>query len=288
MQIINGKLIAEKLQLRLKEKLKAIAIVPKLAVVLVGDNPASQVYVRNKSKKAEYVGIASEIIKLPADATQDELMNIINELNSDTSINGILVQLPLPVHINQYIVINAIDPRKDVDCFHSQNVGNLVIGKHNFIPCTPYGVLHLIKHVLGNDLSGLEALVVGRSNIVGKPLSHLLLQENCTVVIAHSKTRDLDEKSKIADIVIAAVGKPKLIKSVKKGAVVIDVGINSVDGKLIGDVDFDEVSKNAAAITPVPGGVGPMTITFLLINTFLAACQQIGISGVTVNDIMVS
>ena len=284
MQIIDGIKVANSLQAQLKEKILGLSFVPKLSVVLVGNNPASQIYVRNKKKKAEEIGINSSVIRLPNNVSENELIKTIEELNNDESVTGILVQLPLPKHIDQFLVINTINPDKDVDCFHSENVGNLVIGNSSFIPCTPYGSLYLIKYVLGSNLSGLDALIVGRSNIVGKPMLHLLLQENCTVTIAHSYT-SIERKCKEADIIVAAAGNPNLIKWSKNGATIIDIGINSVDGKLVGDVDFSAVSKTAGAITPVPGGVGPMTITFLLVNTLLAAYKQQGLNR-TINDII--
>ncbi|MBQ4874631.1 MAG: bifunctional methylenetetrahydrofolate dehydrogenase/methenyltetrahydrofolate cyclohydrolase [Rickettsiaceae bacterium H1] len=285
MQLIDGKKIAKNLQQQLKEKISTFLSAPKLVVILVGDNLASTVYVKNKKKKAQEVGIDSSVITLPKEVSKDELIKNIKNLNDDKSVNGILVQLPLPPHIDQFAIINAIDPVKDVDCFHSKNVGNFVIGKNNFIPCTPYGCLYLIKHTLKKSLSGLDSLVIGRSNIVGKPMAQLLLQENCTVTIAHSHSQNIEQKCKESDIIVAAAGKPNLIKWAKKGAIVIDVGINSIGGKLIGDVDFSAVAKTAGAITPVPGGVGPMTITFLLINTVLASYKQQEIKK-TVEDII--
>ena len=274
MQIIDGKKIAAGLLKKIQTKVSSLLIKPNLVVILVGENAASQVYIKNKCKRAAEAGIISSTIFLPNNISEVELVAKIQDLNNDQAVHGILVQLPLPRHIDQFAIINAIDPRKDVDCFHSVNVGNLAIGKNAFIPCTPYGCLHLIKHALGNNLSGLNALVVGRSNIVGKPMLHLLLQENCTVTIAHSRTKNLQEKCQQADIIVAAVGQPQLVKWVKKGATVIDVGINKVGDKLVGDVDFEAVKTEVRFITPVPGGVGPMTIIFLLINTVMAACQQ--------------
>lgn len=285
MQIIDGKKISHDLQTRIKSTIQGLGIKPNLTVVLVGNNPASQIYIRNKQKKATEVGINSSAILLPQDLPEAQLLQVITDLNNDSNVNGILVQLPLPKHISQPAVINAINPSKDVDCFHSINVGHLVTGNQNFVPCTPYGCLYLIKQVLGNNLSGSNALIIGRSNIVGKPMLHLLLQENCTVTIAHSYTQNIDEKCQQSDIIVAAAGQPHLVKCCKPGAIVIDVGINSVDGKLVGDVDFASVAKISGAITPVPGGVGPMTITFLLINTILATCKQQGIN-ININDII--
>ncbi|MCA4774970.1 bifunctional methylenetetrahydrofolate dehydrogenase/methenyltetrahydrofolate cyclohydrolase FolD [Wolbachia endosymbiont of Mansonella ozzardi] len=282
--IINGKEIASDLCKKLSQKIEALKkkhnIFPCLKVILVGSNPASQVYVRNKQKKAESIGISSETIILPDNILEDELIAKINELNSDPSIHGILVQLPLPRHIKASRVINTVSVEKDVDGFHDENVGRLVKGEKNCLtPCTPKGSLHLIKLVESN-LSGKNAVVIGRSNIVGKPMFHLLLQENCTVTILHSQSRNLAECCSKADIVVAAVGKPNFVQKdwIKKGAIVIDVGINSANvggqAKLVGDVDFDGVKEKVKAITPVPGGVGPMTIALLMINTVIAACLQ--------------
>lgn len=284
MQIINGKAIAFTLQQKLINQLKALSTKPKLSVILVGEDAASAIYTRNKKRKAEEIGMISSIISLPDNTSEQRLLKIIEALNNDEQTNGILVQLPLPRHIDPFVIINSINPIKDVDCFHNNNIGRLVIGKHRFIPCTPYGCLYLIKNVLENNLSGLDALIVGRSNIVGKPMAHLLLQENCTVTIAHSRTKHLDEKCEQADIIIAAAGQPNLIKHAKTGATIIDVGINKVNGNLVGDVDFATVSKIAGAITPVPGGVGPMTIIFLLANTLLANSYQ-NDQKITINDI---
>ena len=253
---------------------------PGLAVVLVGEDPASQVYVRNKEKFAIECGFKSETFRLPAETTQAELLKLIETLNADTTIHGILVQLPLPKHLNEEEVLYAINPLKDVDGFHPINIGQLSIGKPYLIPCTPLGSLLLLQDKLGKDLSGKHAVIVGRSNIVGKPMMQLLLSQNCTVTIAHSRTKDVASLCREADIVVAAVGVPKLVKGdwIKPGAAVIDVGINRIeeDGKmrLVGDVDFDEAVKNAGFITPVPGGVGPMTIACLLRNTLTAMCLQ--------------
>lgn len=282
--IIDGKKIASDLCKKLSQKIDVLKkkhnIFPCLKVILVGSNPASQVYVRNKQKKAESIGISSKTIALPDDILEDELIAKINELNEDQHVHGILVQLPLPGHINTSRAINTVSVEKDVDGFHDENVGRLVKGEKNcLIPCTPKGSLHLIKSVESN-LSGKSAVVIGRSNIVGKPMFHLLLQENCTVTILHSQSKDLAEYCSKADIVVAAVGKPNFVQKdwIKEGAIVIDVGINSLDiggqMRLIGDVDFDGVQEKTKAITPVPGGVGPMTIAFLMMNTVIAACLQ--------------
>ena len=244
-----------------------------LAVVIVGDDPASRVYVNNKKKACEDLGIYSEEYALPESTTEEELLALIDELNSKKEISGILVQLPLPKHLNEELVINRINPKKDVDAFHPVNVGKIMQGNYDFVPCTPAGVMELIIES-GIDICGKECVVVGRSNIVGKPMSMLLLHKHGTVTICHSRTTDLAEKTKRADILVAAVGIPEFIKGdmVKEGAVVIDVGINRVaDKKLVGDVEFDSCEKVASAITPVPGGVGPMTIAMLMKNTVKAA-----------------
>ncbi|WP_448605767.1 bifunctional 5,10-methylenetetrahydrofolate dehydrogenase/5,10-methenyltetrahydrofolate cyclohydrolase [Neorickettsia risticii] len=256
---------------------KSNGLVPSLRVVIVGENPASQVYVRSKQKKAESLGIDARTIALPKETSEEELIRLVESLNSDISVNAILVQLPLPSHINTTRIIESIDSKKDVDCFHPENVGRLALSKDALLkPCTPAGSLHLIKSVLGNNLSGMDAVVIGRSNIVGKPMAMLLLHENCTVTLTHSKTRDIQEKTKQADIVISAVGIPHFVKKdfIKPGATVIDVGINKVDGKLVGDVDFENVLQKVKFITPVPRGVGPMTIAFLMLNTVIATCVQ--------------
>jgi methylenetetrahydrofolate dehydrogenase (NADP+)/methenyltetrahydrofolate cyclohydrolase len=256
-------------------------ITPGLAVVLVGDNPASQVYVRNKAKQTVEAGMESFEHRLPASTSEDELLALVGRLNADPAVNGILVQLPLPGQIDSNAVINAIDPGKDVDGFHLVNVGKLATGDTGgLVPCTPLGCSMLLKDRLG-DLSGLNAVVVGRSNIVGKPMAALLLKESCTVTIAHSRTRNLAEECRRADILVAAVGRPRMIQGdwIKPGATVIDVGINRIDGsdgkaRLVGDVDFDSAVAVASAITPVPGGVGPMTIACLLRNTLAATMAQ--------------
>ena len=285
--LINGKEIAQNLRNELKEEIDNLKIetgkVPGLAVVQVGNVAASSVYVKAKTKSATEVGIEVIDHHLPEETTEEELLQIVNKLNNQDNVNGILVQLPLPKNINEQLVLDSIHPDKDADGFHPLNVGKLSIASHNdenlLIPCTPYGCLIMLKG-LGVDLSGKNAVVIGRSNIVGKPMAQLLLKESCTVTIAHSRTKNIEEICKKADIIIAAVGRPKMVKGdwIKKEAVVIDVGINritiEVDGetknKLVGDVDFDEASKNASAITPVPGGVGPMTIACLLRNTTIA------------------
>ena len=270
--IIDGKKIAADLRADLKKKVGELKstynTVPGLTVILVGEDAPSKIYVRMKEKFAIEVGINSEVIRYPADLEEKVLLDKIKELNKNKKVSGILVQLPLPKHIDKRKVIETIDPGKDVDGFHPMNVGNLSSGYDSNIPCTPFGCSLLLKNVEKN-LSGKHAVVIGRSNLNGKPMTQLLLKENCTVTITHSKTKDLKAECLRADIIIAAVGIPKLVKGdwVKNGAIVIDVGINKTDSGLIGDVDFDAVSKVAKAITPVPGGVGPMTIACLLNNT---------------------
>ena len=270
--IIDGKKIAAELREQLKKKVAELKstynAVPGLTVILIGEDPPSKIYVRNKEKAAIEVGINSNVIKYPENVEEKIVLNKIQELNNDDKISGILVQLPLPKHINKRKIIESIDPRKDVDGFHPINVGNLSSGYDSSIPCTPLGCYLLIKTIEKN-LNGKHAVVLGRSNLNGKPMTQLLLKENCTVTITHSKTKDLKTECNRADIIIAAVGRPKLVKGdwVKKDAIVIDVGINKTDAGLVGDVDFNEVSKIAKAITPVPGGVGPMTIACLLNNT---------------------
>jgi methylenetetrahydrofolate dehydrogenase (NADP+)/methenyltetrahydrofolate cyclohydrolase len=249
---------------------------PGLTVILVGEDPASQVYVRKKGEQAKEVGIISTEHKLSENTTQEELLALVEEMNNDDSVHGILVQLPLPKQIDEKTVLTAILPEKDVDGFHPVNVGRLSIGDESLLPCTPHGSVHLIKHALGDDLTGLNAVVVGRSNIVGKPMAALLLQESCTVTIVHSRTKNIEEICSKADILVAAVGRPEMINAdwVKEGACVIDVGINRIqrDGKnkLVGDVDYASAFEKAGSITPVPGGVGPMTIAMLLVNTMTA------------------
>ncbi len=269
--IIDGKAISLQIKDELKVRaaaLKASGIEIALAVIQVGDNPASCVYVRNKKKGCEYIGIGSLSFELPEEITQEELLALIGELNKRADVNGILVQLPLPAHIDEDTVIKAIDPKKDVDGFHPQSVGALCIGQPGFVSCTPAGIIQLLKRS-GIEIAGKECVVLGRSNIVGKPMALLLLRENATVTIAHSKTKNLKEVTKRADILIVAVGRPKMVTKdyVKEGAVVIDVGINrDENNKMCGDVDFDDVAPVCSAITPVPGGVGPMTIAMLLNN----------------------
>ncbi len=275
-RLIDGKAIAkeirQELKLEVEELKKDKGITPGLAVILVGDDPASQSYVRGKERAAGDVGIYSELHRMPEDTDQKELIDKVQELNNDPKIHGILCQLPLPGHLDESDVINTIRPEKDVDGFHPISVGNMHIGEECFLPCTPAGIIELLDRT-GVDISGKDAVVVGRSNIVGKPVSMLLLGRHATVTICHSRTRDLAAKTAAADILVAAVGRPKMITAdmVKDGAVVIDVGVNRVDKKLVGDVDFDAVKDKVSAITPVPGGVGPMTITMLLKNTIEAA-----------------
>ena len=275
MNIIDGKAVSKKVKEDVKaecEQLKAKGITPGLAVIIVGEDPASQVYVHNKEVACEACGFHSVKYALPAETTQEELNALIDELNEDNSINGILCQLPLPKHLDDKEVINRINPIKDVDAFHPVNVGAIMIGDYNYLPCTPAGVMELI-HSTGVDVSGKKAVVIGRSNIVGKPMAMLLLHENATVEITHSKTQSLADVTKQADILVAAIGKAKFVTAdmVKQGAVVIDVGMNrDENGKLCGDVDFEGVKDKCSFITPVPGGVGPMTIISLMKNTLKA------------------
>jgi methylenetetrahydrofolate dehydrogenase (NADP+) / methenyltetrahydrofolate cyclohydrolase len=276
-EIIDGKKVAEHLRKEVREEVKKLKeetnIVPGLAAVLVGTNPASQIYVRNKRKACEEVGIYSEEYNLPEDITEGDLLSLVEKLNHDEKIHGILVQLPLSKQINEAKILRAVSPMKDIDGFHPENVGLLVEGNPRFIPCTPYGIIKLLDYY-GIEIQGKEAVVVGRSNIVGKPISLLLLHRHATVTISHSRTRSLAEVTLRADILVAAIGRAKLITEdmVKEGATVIDVGINRLpDGKLSGDVDFERVSEKASYITPVPGGVGPMTIGMLLWNTLSSA-----------------
>ena len=278
-EIIDGKVVSSAIRNDLSEEISQFKseynVTPGLAVIIVGDNPASLVYVRNKKKACEQVGINSYEIALPGDVSEEELLARIEILNADPSVHGILVQLPLPEHINEETVINAIDPKKDVDAFHPSNVGKIMIGNYTFLPCTPAGVIDLLDYY-NIDISGKKCVIIGRSNIVGKPMAHLLLERNGTVTVCHSRTVDLAEETKKADILVVAIGKPEFVTAdmVKPGAVVIDVGINrGADGKLLGDVEFSGVSEVASYITPVPGGVGPMTITTLLKNTLNAAKQ---------------
>ncbi len=282
MKIIDGKAISMDIKNEVKAEvanLKAKGIEPALAVILVGDNPASAVYVRNKKLACEYTGIRSESFELPTETTQEELLKLIEDLNSRQDINGILVQLPLPKHINEEKVLLAISPEKDVDGFHPFNVGSMSIGKDTLLSCTPAGVIQLLKRS-GIEIEGKTCVVLGRSNIVGKPVLQLLLAENGTVTICHSKTKNLSDICKQADILIAAIGKPNFVKAymIKEGAVIIDVGINRLEnGKLCGDVDFEDCKERAYAITPVPGGVGPMTIAMLMKNCVKAAVNQTGV-----------
>ncbi|WP_374377247.1 bifunctional methylenetetrahydrofolate dehydrogenase/methenyltetrahydrofolate cyclohydrolase FolD [Dongia sp.] len=285
-KIIDGKAFAEKLRTRISAQVATLkaknGFTPGLAVVLVGEDPASKVYVRNKGEQTKAAGMNSFEHKLDASTSQETLLKLIDQLNKDPNVNGILVQLPLPKQIDAQAVINAIDPDKDVDGFHVVNAGRLATGGEGLVPCTPYGCLLLLKDRLG-DLAGKHAVVIGRSNIVGKPMAQLLLNESCTVTIAHSKTKDLPGEVRRADIVVAAVGRPEMVKGdwLKDGAVVIDVGINRIEkdgkGKLVGDCDFQSCLPKASAITPVPGGVGPMTIAMLLHSTLVAACRQRGV-----------
>ena len=272
MILIDGKKIAAELREELKKEVSNLKVkhnkVPGLTVILIGDLTPSQIYVRNKEKSANEVGLKSEVIKYPDSVEENIILDKIQKLNKDETVSGILVQLPLPKHIDKQKVIETIDPSKDVDGFHPMNVGNLSTGYESSVPCTPLGCYLLIKKIEPN-LNGKKAVIVGRSNLNGKPMTQLLLKENCTVTITHSKTKDLKAECLEADIIVAAVGIPELVKGdwVKKGSIVIDVGINKIDKGIVGDVDFKEVSKNAKAITPVPGGVGPMTIACLLKNT---------------------
>lgn len=286
-QIIDGKALAATLREKIASAVAALqsghGLTPGLAVVLVGENPASQVYVRSKKKQTVESGMASFDHTLPAETSEEDLLDLVAKLNADPTVHGILVQLPLPDQIDSDKVLEAIDPAKDVDGFHPVNAGRLATGQPGLVPCTPLGSVMLAKQALP-DLTGLEAVVVGRSNIVGKPVAQLLLQEHCTVTICHSRTRDLPEVAARGDLLIAAVGRPEMIRGdwIKPGATVIDVGINRVEGtegnsKLVGDVAFDEAVKIAGAITPVPGGVGPMTIACLLRNTLQAACMIEGV-----------
>ena len=294
-RIIDGKAFSENLVEGLKDSIQTIAdksgSVPTLAVVLVGEDPASKVYVHNKSERTKASGMNSLEYRLEDTTSQDELLELVAKLNADPDVDGILVQMPLPSHIDDHAVIQAIDPAKDVDGFHVINAGNLATGQDALVPCTPFGCLLLLRDQLG-DLSGLNAVVVGRSNIVGKPMAQLLLAENATVTIAHSRTKNIEEVCRNADILVAAVGRAEMVKGewVKKGATVIDVGINRIaapergEGKfrLTGDVDFEAAAEQADAITPVPGGVGPMTIACLLRNTVVAAARR---RGVEIGDI---
>ncbi|CAM4508472.1 MAG: bifunctional methylenetetrahydrofolate dehydrogenase/methenyltetrahydrofolate cyclohydrolase FolD [Paenibacillus macerans] len=281
--IINGKQVSQDIRASLREEveeLKKQGLTPGLAVVLVGEDPASQVYVRNKEKACHDLGYYSEVHRLPASTSQEELLALVDKLNRQNNIHGILVQLPLPKHIDEKAVIDAISVDKDVDGFHPVNVGNLVIGDDSLLPCTPAGVIELIKRA-GVEIAGKHAVVIGRSNIVGKPVSLLLQRENATVTMCHSRTANMKELTKQADILVVAIGRANFVDAsyVKPGAVVIDVGMNRLDnGKLAGDVDFDSVKEVSGPITPVPGGVGPMTITMLMQNTLIAAKRLQGLA----------
>ena len=287
-QIIDGKLFSQRLRdkvaLNVADLKNNHKITPGLAVVLVGEDPASQVYVKSKGKQTKEAGMNSYEYKLKEDTLELDLLKLVNDLNNDDAVHGILVQLPLPPHINEEAVINAIDPAKDVDGFHISNVGLLATGQSSMVPCTPLGCLLMLKEFHGS-LSGMDAVVVGRSNIVGKPMAQLLLNESCTVTITHSRTKNLEQVVGRADIVVAAVGKAEIVKGnwIKPGATLIDVGINRVEEsngskRLVGDAEFSSCSKVAGAITPVPGGVGPMTIACLLVNTLVACCRKYGLS----------
>ncbi|MGB2477961.1 MAG: bifunctional methylenetetrahydrofolate dehydrogenase/methenyltetrahydrofolate cyclohydrolase FolD [Paracoccaceae bacterium] len=287
-QIIDGKLFSQRLRdkvaLNVADLKNNHKITPGLAVVLVGEDPASQVYVKSKGKQTKEAGMNSYEYKLKEDTLELDLLKLVNDLNNDDAVHGILVQLPLPPHINEEAVINAIDPAKDVDGFHISNVGLLATGQSSMVPCTPLGCLLMLKEFHGS-LSGMDAVIVGRSNIVGKPMAQLLLNESCTVTITHSRTKNLEHIVGRADIVVAAVGKAEIVKGnwIKPGATLIDVGINRVEGsngskRLVGDAEFSSCSKVAGAITPVPGGVGPMTIACLLVNTLVACCRKYGLS----------
>ena len=277
-KIIDGKIISAEIRKDLAEKISVLKeknIKIGLAVVLVGQNPASQVYVRNKIKACEDTGIKSFAYYLPEDITESELKELVVSLSANKDINGILVQLPLPKTINESNILKLIPPEKDVDGFSAVNVGNLLLNEKTLVACTPFGVLQMLKHE-NIEISGKNAVIIGRSNIVGKPMAMLLLHENATVTICHSKTQNLKEICSKADILVAAIGKPKFVTAdmVKQGAVVIDVGINRIDGKLCGDVDFENIKDKTSYITPVPGGVGPMTITMLLKNTYIATLRS--------------
>lgn len=277
--IIDGKLVSSKIKENIKSKViefkEKTNFSPHLAVIVVGNDPASAVYVKNKIESAEEVGIYSRVLQYPEDVSEQEILHKIYELNNSFSFDGILVQLPLPKHISEKKITSAISPLKDVDAFHPENVGKIFLGNYDLLPCTPAGIIKLLEYY-NVKISGSNCVVIGRSNIVGKPMAHLLLERNGTVTVCHSKTKNLAEITKQADILIVAIGKPQFVTAdmVKQGAVVIDVGINRVDGKLVGDVDFDSVSEVASYITPVPGGVGVMTVAMLLENTLKAAEMQ--------------
>ena len=278
-KIISGKEVSQAVKIRVADEIKALkneGIESCLAVILVGDDPASRVYVNNKKKACEFCGIRSLEYVLPAETTQEELIELIEKLNEDKSVNGILCQLPLPKHLDEKAVLNLIKPEKDVDAFHPENVGHIMIGDFNFLPCTPAGIMEMLRYE-NISLDGKNCVVIGRSNIVGKPMAMLMLKENATVTICHSRTKNLKEIVAGADVIVAAVGRPNFVTAdmVKDGAVIIDVGINRMDdGKLCGDVDFDACKEKASYITPVPGGVGPMTIATLMQNTVTATKIQ--------------
>ncbi len=279
--IIDGKAVSAALREQIKNESevfeKETGVKPGLAVIIVGEDPASQIYVRNKGKACEEVGFYSEIHRLPEETTEEELLNLVHSLNKNDKIHGILVQSPLPKHLDEALIVNNIDYNKDVDAFHPVNVGKIMIGDYNFLPCTPAGVMELLK-AYDIDVTGKECVVVGRSDIVGKPQAMLLLHANGTVTICHSRTKNLSEVTRRADVIVMAIGKAKFLRAdmIKEGAVVIDVGMDrDENGKLCGDVDFDECSEKASFITPVPGGVGPMTITMLMKNTLTAAKEAV-------------
>ena len=277
-RIIDGKAISAAVKARIQSEVSALSargITVGLAVIIVGENPASKIYVANKKKACEALGIISEEYALPESTTEQELLELINTLNNKKSINGILCQLPLPPHLDEKLIINSITPEKDVDAFNPYSVGRIMIGDYDFVPCTPAGIMEMLKYE-GIEIAGKSCVVIGRSNIVGKPMAMLLLHANGTVTVCHSKTKNLKEICRNADILVAAVGKAKFVTEdmVKPGAVVIDVGMNRENGKLCGDVDFDSIKEKASAITPVPGGVGPMTIAMLMQNTLTAAKRQ--------------
>ena len=290
-KLIDGKSFAVQIRSEIASQVKGLldskGIKPGLAVILVGEDPASQVYVRSKGKQTIEVGMNSYEYKLDKHVSEGELLGLIEKLNSDENVNGILCQLPLPDHLNSDLVINSINPEKDVDGFHISNVGLLATGQKSMVPCTPLGCLMMLRSELG-DLSGKNAVIIGRSNIVGKPMAHLLIKDSCTVTIAHSRTKNIEELCRSADILVAAVGRPEMVKAnwIKEGAAVIDVGINRVEVdpevsskgyKIVGDVDFESAKSKAGFITPVPGGVGPMTIACLLANTLTACCRTNGL-----------
>ena len=281
--VIYGSEIAKEVKANLKAKVAQLANagkrLPKLVVILVGDNPASLSYVTGKEKSCKEVGMDSDLIKLPAETTQEQLEALIQQLNEDENVDGILVQLPLPKHLNEDAILEKIDPSKDVDGFHPVNVGKMMLNKDTFLPCTPKGIMVMLEKMGLSDLSGKEAVVIGRSNIVGKPMGQLLLNRNATVTYVHSRTKDIEAVCRRADILVVAIGRPRFVTKewVKEGAAIIDVGINRVDGKLCGDVDFDDVIDHVSYITPVPKGVGPMTIAMLMENTLEAYEKRTGV-----------